>query len=299
VHVSEPLDVLVVGGTGVDTIVRVPALPMPYADSSPVPPIRDWVGNTGNAVALACHTLGMSTTLIDFLGEDPQGDMVRAEYGRRGLDFAWLPNPAGTTRSVNLVDASGRRHSLFDPRHPGRDMPREFYLPYVARARHVHVTIADYAAAVFDDVAPDASTSTDLHDWDGENPYHRRFALRADLVFVSTVALGERVGEVMRWILGEGRATTVVATSGAKGVEVLDADGPRHFPATEPPGPIVDSNGAGDSFVAAFLWARARGSKTDDCVRAGLVGGAFACTSEGTASAFIDAATLAGSLLGG
>ncbi|MBB6039076.1 carbohydrate kinase family protein [Phytomonospora endophytica] len=293
------LDVLVVGGTGVDTIVRVDSHPVPYADSVPVPPIRDWVGNTGNAVALACHTLGMATTLIDFLGEDTQGALVRAEYARRGLDFAWLPNPAGTTRSVNLVDATGRRQSFFDPRHPGRDLPRDFYLPYVERARHVHVTISDYAAGVFDDVGPGVSTSTDLHDWDGVNPYHRRFALRADLVFLSAVALGERRGEVMRAIRDEGRASVVVATSGARGVDVLDDDGPRHFPAVDPPGPVVDSNGAGDSFVAAFLWARARGGETDDCVRAGLVGGAFACTSEGTASAFIDATTLGGSLPGG
>lgn len=297
---SGPLDVLVVGGTGVDTIVRLDAHhPVPYADSVPVPPIRDWVGNTGNAVALACHTLGMATTLIDFLGEDPQGELIRAEYGRRGLDFAWLPNPAGTTRSVNLVDAAGRRQSFFDPRHPGRDLPREFYLPFVERARHVHVTISDYAAVVFDDVAPGVPTSTDLHDWDGENPYHRRFALRADLVFVSTVALGERFPEVMRAIRAEGRATAVLATSGAQGVHVLDEDGLRHFPAVEPPGPVVDTNGAGDSFVAAFLWARARGAAIDDCVRAGLVGGAYACTSEGTASAFIDPTTLGGALMGG
>ncbi|HEY1177496.1 MAG TPA: carbohydrate kinase family protein [Phytomonospora sp.] len=295
---SEPIDVLVVGGTGVDTIVRVDAHPLPYADSVPVPPIRDRVGNTGSAVALACHALGLSTTLVDFIGEDAQGDLLRAEYARRGLDLAWLPNPAGTTRSVNLVDRAGRRQSFFDPRDPGRDLPREFYLPFTTRARHVHVTISGRALGVFDDVAPGVPTSTDLHDWDGVNPYHRPFAMRADLVFVSTAALGGRFGGVMRAIRDEGRAEVVVATSGAEGVHVLDGDGPRHFPAAEPPGPVVDSNGAGDSFVAAFLWARARGGDTDACVRAGLVGGAFACTSEGAAGAFIGAEALSASLTG-
>ncbi|MEE3918040.1 hypothetical protein V2I01_03455 [Micromonospora sp. BRA006-A] len=37
-----------------------------------------------------------------------------------------------------------------------------------------------------------ASVSTDLHDWDGENDYHRPFARIADLVFVSDTRLGER-----------------------------------------------------------------------------------------------------------
>ncbi|MEV0644777.1 carbohydrate kinase family protein [Phytomonospora sp. NPDC050363] len=290
------LDLLVVGGTGVDTVVRVEALPVPYRDSYPVPPIRDWVAHTGNTVALAAHALGMSTALIDFLGEDPQGAMVLAEYERRGLDFAWLPNPAGTSRAVNLVDPGGRRLSFFDPRHPGRDLPREFHLPYLRRARHVHVTITDHALAVFDDAS--SPTSTDLHDWDGENPYHRRFALRADLVFLSTASLGERFEAVMREIMAAGRASTVVATSGAGGCHVLDAEGPRHFPATVPPGPVVDTNGAGDSFVAAFLWAKAQGAAVDDCARAGLVGGAHACTVEGTSEGFVDAAALRAVLKG-
>ena len=287
---TRPLDVLVVGGTGVDTVVRVDALPVPYADSYLVPPVRDWVAHTGTTVALACHTLGLATRLIDFIGEDPQGEQVRAEFTRRGLDFGWLPNPAGTSRAVNLVGPDGRRLSFFDPRDPGRGLPREFYAEDLARARHVHATITGYALPLLDE-AP-GSTSTDLHDWDGANPYHRRFAERADLVFLSTAALGDAYPRVMREILGYGRATAVVATSGPDGCHILDADGMRHLPATPPPGPVVDTNGAGDSFVAAFLWARAQGLAVDECARAGLAGGAYACTSEGTAASFIDAAAL-------
>ncbi|NEE52157.1 carbohydrate kinase family protein, partial [Streptomyces sp. SID8455] len=51
-------DVLVVGGSGIDSIVRVDELTVPDGDYLPVPPIRDYVAHTGNGVALGFHALG-------------------------------------------------------------------------------------------------------------------------------------------------------------------------------------------------------------------------------------------------
>src|SRR3954471_19053565 len=105
-------DVVVIGGAGGDTIGGVPALPVPLADSVMAPGIRDWAGHTGYGVALGCHQLGLSTTLVDLVGDDPQGDLVRAECARRGVELCHRVSPLGTRRSVNLVDASGRRMSF-------------------------------------------------------------------------------------------------------------------------------------------------------------------------------------------
>lgn len=44
--------VLVAGGVGIDTIVRVPSLPLAIADSIHVPAVMDYVAHTGNGVAL-------------------------------------------------------------------------------------------------------------------------------------------------------------------------------------------------------------------------------------------------------
>src|SRR5258708_2065387 len=142
-------DVLVVGGAGIDTIVRVPELPMPYADSVLVDPIESYVAHTGTAVALAARTLGLRVKFVDFLGEDPSGDLVRRRFAEEKLDFSWLPSAAGTTRAVNLVSADGRRMSFYDPRGvPGQRMPEDFYEDWLARSRHVHVCIADHARHV-------------------------------------------------------------------------------------------------------------------------------------------------------
>ena len=284
-------DIVVVGGAGIDTIVRVPGLPLPAADSVHVPPIRDYVAHTGNGVALGCHALGLRCKFIDFIGDDAQGAAILQRYKDAKLDFSYLVEASGTRRSVNLVDPQGRRLSLYDGRHPeGVRMPAAFYLPYLGPARHAHFSIMGWVAELFDDAHMCGTTvSTDLHDWDGVNPHHRTFALRADLVFLSTAALGERTQSVMRAIVAEGRAQAVIAMAGADGAYLLERGGEivRHTPTAGLKLPVIDTNGAGDSFVAAFLHAWLAEKSLDEAMRRGAIAGAFACTQHGTHERFI------------
>ncbi|HYC04871.1 MAG TPA: PfkB family carbohydrate kinase [Azospirillaceae bacterium] len=290
------LDLLVMGGAGVDTIVRVDRLPPDAVDTVLVPPIRDHAGHTGNGVALAARALGMRVRLVDFVGDDPAGDFLRARYARDRLDVDLVPSPAGTRRSVNLVDRTGRRLSFYDGRHvEGQRLPDAHWRPHLAQARHVHLSIMDWARhLILEARGAGVPVSTDLHDWDGANPYHLDFALGADLVFLSAAALGEDVAPVMARILRDGRAGLVVATDGARGSLVLARGeaAPVHIPAAAPHGPVVDSNGAGDAFVAAFLHGWLAGMAPQDCARLGSVAGAHACTVEGTHEGFLDADAL-------
>lgn len=279
--------VLVAGGVGIDTIVRVPALPLAMADSIHVPPVADYVAHTGNGVALGLLALGHRPVLVDIVGDDPQAALIHARYRERGLEFDYLVHESGTRRSVNLVAPDGRRLSLYDGRHPDTlRVPRDRYLPHIRSSDHVHVSIMPWAAALFDDTeALGVPTSTDLHDWDGRNPYYHPFAYRADLVFLSAAALGEGVFDAMRAILREGRARIVVATDGARGSHALErGDGTvRHMPCAHLDGPVVDSNGAGDAYASAFLHAWFGGAPLEECMRVGAIGGAFACLTHGTA----------------
>jgi sugar/nucleoside kinase (ribokinase family) len=282
-------DVLVIGGSGVDTVVRVDALPVPLADSFGVAPIREWPGHTGGNVALGCQALGLGVKFLDVIGDDWIGGQVRERMAKGGVDFEPLVSAAGTRRAVNLVDPTGRRLSFYDARDPEElRMPLDFFLPHLRRARHAHVSIMGFARHLLDDiVACGVPFSTDLHDWDGVNDHHRAFALRADLVFLSAAGAGERIGEVMREILREGRAVAVVATAGAGGSYLLTRDGgstPRHVPATVPPAPVVDSNGAGDAYVSGFLSGRLAGRPLEECAGLGALAGAYACTVHGNTS---------------
>src|SRR5690242_9922591 len=98
------MTVLVLGGAGVDTVVSVPDLPLPFADSYLVPAIRTRAGQTGDGVAIGLHALGLPTTHLDVLGDDPEGRLVRDLHEARGVPFVAVPTPAGTKRAVNLVD---------------------------------------------------------------------------------------------------------------------------------------------------------------------------------------------------
>lgn len=248
-----------------------------------MPPVVDRIGNTGAGVALGCHALGLRVKFVDLIGDDPQGALIRGHLAARGVDFAHAPSEAGTRRSVLLVDPGGRRLSLFDPRAvPGQRMPRDLYLPALRSARHVHVSIVDFARHVYADIPDGTTVSTDLHDWDGKNPHHEDFAYSSDVVFLSAARLGGRREEIMRAIAGRGRASVVVCTDGAAGCHVLAGGRIRAFPAAPPPGPVADSNGAGDAFVSGFLYGRLTGRPLEECVRLGAVAGAHACTSEGT-----------------
>lgn len=283
------LDVLVVGGSGVDTVVRVDSLPVPLADSVGVGPIIEWPGHTGGNVALGCRRLGLDVKFLDFIGEDRTGEQVRERLTEGDVDFETLISPAGTRRAVNFVEKTGRRMSFFDARDPAElRMPREFYLPHLRRARHVHLSITNFARHLFDDIEElGVPVSTDLHDWDGLDDHHREFALRADLVFLSASGSGGRIAQLMKEILREGRAETVIATAGAGGSYLMSRQGsrsPRPIPATPPPGPVVDSNGAGDAYVCGFLYGRLTGRDLEECAHLGAIAGAYACTGEGPAS---------------
>ena len=271
-------DVLVLGGAGVDTTVYVPELPLPYRDTYAVPPVIDRIGNTGAGVTLGCAALGLDVAFADLIGDDPQGALVR--HALRHVACAFGVSEAGTRRSVLLVGPDGRRTSLFDPRAtPGERLPRALYTG--VRARHVHVSLTDFCRHAYPDL-DGMPISTDLHDWDGVNDYHRDFAYGSDLVFLSATALPDPAA-TMRGILSRGRAHTVVCTRGADGSLVLTSDGElRAFPAEPLPGPIADSNGAGDAFVSGFLYGTLHGMPLERCVRLGSIAGAHACTIPGT-----------------
>ncbi|MGW3355111.1 PfkB family carbohydrate kinase [Streptomyces bungoensis] len=274
-------DVLVVGGAGVDTIVYVPELPLPYADSYPIDSgIRTRAGQTGDFVALGLTKLGLATHHLDVLGDDPEGDLVRALHREHGIALTAIPQPAGTKRAVNLVGPDGRRLSLYDTSRadPGDRFPEETLRTLAAASRHVHVAITQPGAEALPTLlATGVPLSTDLHDWDGENPYHQPFAEAADVVFVSAAALADPE-RTMRRIAERGRAEVVVATAGAEGAYLLAGGELTRVPPAAPPAPVVDSNGAGDAFAAAFLYGRLTGEPPERCALFGAVAGAYACT---------------------
>ncbi|WP_329237537.1 adenosine kinase [Streptomyces sp. NBC_00111] len=274
-------DVLVLGGAGVDTIVHVPELPLPFADSYMIRPgIVTRGGQSGDFAAMGLHALGLRTHHLDMIGDDHEGDLVRALHRDRGIPLTAFPSPGGTKRAVNLVGPDGRRLSLYDADR-ARDSDRfdeATVRELAAEARHAHVVITQPCVFTLPLLREAGLTiSTDLHNWDGVDTYHEPFALQADVVFLSTADLSDPE-RTMRDITERGRARTVVATAGAEGAYLLHEGELTHVPAVTPPVPVVDTNGAGDAFASAFLFGRLNGERPDRCALYGTVAGAHACT---------------------
>ncbi|TXS52942.1 PfkB family carbohydrate kinase [Streptomyces sp. t39] len=278
---SEEHDVLVLGGAGVDTIVYVPQLPLPYADSYMIGSgIETRAGQTGDFVALGLSSLGLRTHHLDMVGDDGPGELVRAFHREHGIALTEVPVAAGTKRAVNLVGPDGRRLSLYDGTRADADgrVPEATVRTLAGASRHVHVSITQpWASALPLLRESGAMVSTDLHDWDGTDAYHEAFAFDADVVFLSTTALSDPEA-TMRRIAEHGRARAVVATAGAQGARLLAGGVLTHVPAVAPHAPVVDSNGAGDAFAAAFLFGLLAGEPLSLCARYGAVAGAYACT---------------------
>ncbi|MFE4455480.1 adenosine kinase [Streptomyces sp. NPDC056796] len=287
----EQTDVLVLGGAGVDTIVHVPELPLPFADSHMIRPgIETRAGQSGDFVTLGLHTLGLRTHHLDMIGDDHEGDLVRAFHRDRGIPFTEVRQPLGTKRAVNLVGPDGRRLSLYDAaRSDDADRFDDSTVRELAAVtRHAHVVITQPCALTLPVLREAGVTiSTDLHDWDGTDPYHETFALRSDIVFLSTTDLTDPE-RTMRDIAGRGRARAVVATAGADGAYLLYDGELTHTPAVTPPAPVVDSNGAGDAFAAGFLLGLLDGEHPRRCALYGAVAGAYACTVPATRTDAID-----------
>lgn len=118
------IDVLVLGGAGVDTIVHVPELPVPLADSHVIRPgIVTRAGQSGDFVALGTSALGLRTHHLDLIGDDHEGDLVRAPHRDHGIALTAVPQPCGTKRAVNrsapTAEGSPRTTRPAGPRRTG------------------------------------------------------------------------------------------------------------------------------------------------------------------------------------
>lgn len=284
-------DLLVIGGVGVDTIVNVDEMPDQYVDSKAVPPIYDYVAHTGNGVFLGSHFLGLKSKLIDFIGDDVQGQLILKRYAQLGVNFSYLVHESGTRRSVNFVDKQGKRMSFYDPRHPLKlEMPREFYLPFIEKSKHVHLSIMNWCRKLYPDMQQfGIKVSTDLHDWDGQNDYHQDFALQSDLVFLSNTRIKKNFETIMQKIIEKGRAEAVIVMAGEDGSYVLTRKEGKlfHVSLVDLGRKVVDTNGAGDSFVAAFLYGYFQGHDYLSCALLGNIAGAYAVSCSGTHEDFI------------
>ncbi|WP_426592480.1 carbohydrate kinase family protein [Cellulomonas sp. McL0617] len=260
--------VLVNGPASWNTLISLPALPEPRSQTLFAREHHDGLGGTSAGKAVTLTALGVDVTLRTALGDDREGALVRKALAHPRLTLDVQP-VAATERHVNLMADDGSRVSLY------------LELPSPASSRML--SFDGYDAAVLDladhsrpllAAARGAGVPVwcDVHDDDGAADYPRDFVDAADVLLVSAARLADRRAYLSDAVARGCRLA--VCTDGGNGTLALDADG--WISVGVAPAEVVDTNGAGDAFLAGLLSAVLDGLPTTTALAHAAAAGALA-----------------------
>jgi sugar/nucleoside kinase (ribokinase family) len=248
---KDDLRVVVIGGASWNTMIRVERFPEPKSGSVDPLDWHDAVGSSGAGKALNLARLGVSATLTAALGDDEEGRRVAAFLTEAGIELILASNPDGTARHVNLMDDAGRRLSFLLERRTEPQIDLAALERAVAAADAVCLEVVDFARQLVPLIRRHGCPIwTDLHSYDGVEPYHQAFIEAADVVLLSGDRL-EKPRVAMEELRRRGKRL-VVCTLAERGAIALDRDGRWHEVRAEP-ATVVDTNGAGDAYAAGLL----------------------------------------------
>lgn len=270
---------LALGGIAWNTMIYVDAFPEPRPQSLFSKGSHTTVGSSGAGKALNFASLGAASALWGLLGNDEPGDKVRSYLAEHDVELISEPDPKGTMRHVNLMDTAGDRISIF-AHYPSHEFAVDLtkVRPVARDADIVAVTIMNYCRQFLPMLRDlDKPIWIDIHDWDGRNPYHQEFIAAADYLFMSS-SLHPNWRRFLEDRVAAG-ASVGVATHGPDGASGITADrGWVDVPAA-PIERLVDTNGAGDAFLAGFAMAWLDTNDLDASLRAGTAQAARAVQS--------------------
>lgn len=282
------MDVLAVGISTIDLIVRVPVFPevdgrMHMSDFTQA------IGGNATVAAVALARLGASVSFAGAVGDDAFGHEVRAGLAGDGVDVTLLETIAGghTPTTVIISTAETQTRSIInDPVAAHATVTPSAAITGAARsARYVHL---DYAglAALARETLPGCRAAGVLVSFDaGVLVPDMAFYLPLIDVYVTTreqlVALtGESdVERGLRWIRAAGPRVvgTTLGRDGSAGL--TEQDRFVHAPAFQVD--VADTTGAGDVFHGAFLFALLHGQGMEQALTFANAAAALSCRAVG------------------
>ncbi len=217
--------------------------------------VRDAIGSAGAGEAMNLTSLGWDVDLWAVLGTDDAADRIRAGLDELGIALHAHVADGPSERHVNLMYPDGSRDSIMSlpPIHDVVEPDLDLIRGLMVTADLVSVVIKEYCRPVLSVARGLAKPIwVDLHDWDGVDPHHVEFFEAADHLFLSSASMPEWRDFLDR---GETRAQTVAVTHGSLGASGRSADGDWVDVPAAAADRVVDTNGAGDAFLAGFATA--------------------------------------------
>ncbi|MCW5219798.1 fructoselysine 6-kinase [Verminephrobacter aporrectodeae subsp. tuberculatae] len=203
------------------------------------------VGGNALNVAVYWRRAGWDAGYFGAVGRDPEGDLLLTEIAAAGLDPEHVERRCGDTAVTLLCDDAGERRFLLEAFGVGAHyMPSPQRYAQAAAADWVHLGTNANPELVRRLVADAVPFSIDLST--------APLALPLDGVPLVFGSAKEPVEPLLAALRAAG-ARQVVLTCGRAGAYFHDGTRLRHVAAV--PVEVVDTCGAGDSFIAAFLTA--------------------------------------------
>jgi fructoselysine 6-kinase len=232
------------------------------------------VGGNAVNVAVQLARLGHESHYLGAVGDDADGHRTIEELAAHGVQVAHIQRRPGQT-AFTLIDIlpSGERvfaHEDFGVCAGYRPTPEE--LETLKQMDHVHIGWMDDKGALREELCrAGVSVSQDVSvNADSQN-------LNVSGLSIAFGSAGEddaTADAMLSRLILEG-ARLAVVTRGAKGASV--SDGKRSVTIGVEPIEVIDTTGAGDSFIAGFVAASLGGSDWQTCLESGRTLAAKTC----------------------
>lgn len=246
-------------------------------------------GGKGLNQAIAAARLGVPTTMIGAVGNDVFGSSLRGFLTDNGVDSSGVREIDGPATGVAIIQVARKDNAITVASGANLHFTRKM-VGQVPRRDEVWVAQFETSIVATQAIlrrarAAGARTVLNLAPF---QPHPDRLLNWVDVAVLNEIELSQATGVKLRShpsqrdVVAAGQklrargARIVVATLGARGAVVVNAEGATSLPALK--AKVVDTTGAGDCFVGAFAARLAKGATPVEAARFASV--AAACSVE-------------------
>ncbi len=288
---SKKFDIVVVGNVGIDTCVYTQGRDIDFSVESNFTENIDYVGQAGGYASRGFAQLKKRTAFIGYVGDDHNGQFIREEFARDGIDMtALFIDPAGTSRSINLMYRDGRRKNFYDGKsHMILQPDLKACRAVLAQTKLAHFNIPNWARYLLPIAREYGLTiSCDIQDVVSlSDPYREDFIRYADILFCSGVNWPDPTS-LIETLLQAHPDQIVVVGLGARGCALGTQTGIRFFEPVSLDLLVIDTNGAGDGLAVGFLSSYAlEHYSLEDSIRRGQIVARYTCGLKASSSHLI------------
>ena len=280
-------NISIIGAGVVDVLVGAVDEKIFARSSTPADFVKISFGGDALNEAIVLSRLGKKVQWISKVGDDDAGRRILNYAAENGLDTSSVAVEASLETGVNivLVDGSGERHFLTNPRSSLRKLSAEDIIPYVDGMADIVCLASMFVSPLLDIAAtekifklikskPRILAFDATRAKNGETLKDLSAILScADYFFPNEAELATLTGEAdvyknIEALLSFGLKCAVVKRGG-RGCVIATKDARFEIPACRVE-KVLDTTGAGDCFAAGFLYALSEGQSLEEC-------GRFAC----------------------